>query len=152
RNGRLLMLDARAALSAVMEASIPDAERFRETVGRAVEATLASGRYASIRGYGEMVDLLWKDGNAEGARRMEELWNDLVTREPLSLLCGYDLDSFRREAQTAEFQQVCRAHSHVLPTEQFTLADEDSRMREISLLQQRALSLESEIARRKELE
>jgi signal transduction histidine kinase len=49
--------------------------------------------------------------------------------------------------------EVCRNHSHVIPTESFVkLEDSNARLREISLLQQRARSLESEIQQRKELE
>jgi signal transduction histidine kinase len=60
---------------------------------------------------------------------------------------------FYREGDAARFMEVCRNHSHVIPTESFTRIDEpNARMREISMLQQRARSLESEIRHRNEVE
>ena len=42
--------------------------------------------------FGEMVDLLWRDGNAKAALRLEELWNDagkdLSPLDPLRLPDG----------------------------------------------------------------
>jgi hypothetical protein len=43
------------------------------------------------------------------------LWNDLARRRDFSLLCGYGLDVFDREAQAGTLPHVCRTHSHVLP-------------------------------------
>ena len=49
---------------------------------------------------------------------------------------------------------VCNAHTHVIPAEgPYRIIDTaDGRLREVTLLQQRAVSLQREIARRKELE
>ncbi len=38
---------------------------------------------AIVRAYGEMVDLLWKDGNVDGAVQLEALWNELGTHAAL---------------------------------------------------------------------
>ena len=49
--------------------------------------------------------------------------------------------------------EVCRHHSHVIPTEKYGRLDgHHARLREISVLQQRARSLENEVRHRKELE
>ena len=48
---------------------------------------------------------------------------------------------------------MCRAHTHVIPAESYTLASgDDGRAREISRIQQRARALEAEIAQREKLE
>ena len=63
------------------------------------------------------------------------------------------MGNFYKEGDAARFMEVCRTHSHVIPSEGFTDVDDPhARLREISLLQQRAHSLENEIRHRKELE
>ena len=69
----------------------------------------------TTRVFGEMVDLLCARGQAEAAISLEELWNSLARSRSFSLLCGYPLDVFDREAQAATLPEVCRTHSHVMP-------------------------------------
>ncbi|HEV2642312.1 MAG TPA: ATP-binding protein, partial [Candidatus Elarobacter sp.] len=69
-----------------------------------------------------------------------------------SLLCAYSLDGFDDVADAAAFGEICGHHTRVFPTERYAEADDDARLREVSLLQQRARSLETEIARRADLE
>jgi signal transduction histidine kinase len=152
-DGRLLMLDARQTLARFMVTGMPDPDLFRDTIGRALIRLRDGQPQARIRAYGEMVDLLWSDGNARAAIRLEELWNDIGQEHDFALLCAYVMGNFYKEGETARFMEVCRNHSHVIPTERFTRIDDaHARLREISLLQQRAHALESEIAHRKELE
>jgi signal transduction histidine kinase len=99
-----------------------------------------------------MVDLLWHDGNTDGAIRLEQLWNELARVHQFSLLCAYAMGHFRTEADAAGFRAICEQHGHVIPTERYTQASERARLVEISTLQQRARALESEIEHRKELE
>jgi hypothetical protein len=42
-----------------------------------------------VRVFGEMVALLWADGDRNGALVLEELWNDLTRRMSFPLLCAY---------------------------------------------------------------
>ncbi|HUQ20704.1 MAG TPA: ATP-binding protein [Gemmatimonadaceae bacterium] len=152
RSGFLTMLDAREMLAHFMDGNFPDPARFRGTVGSVVQNSLSLTGNRCIRAYGEMVDLLWKDGNTDGAIRLEEMWNDLAKSYSFSLLCAYAMGNFYKESHSGDFQRICQSHGHVIPTERFTDADDTARLREISLLQQRAHALESEIAHRKELE
>jgi signal transduction histidine kinase len=105
-----------------------------------------------LRLYGEMVDLLWRDGNTEGALQLEQLWNDLAHTYEFSLLCAYAMGNFYRSGDAERFQQICRHHTRVTPTERLTAIDSDARLVEISILEQRARSLEAEVEHRIELE
>ncbi len=151
-SGQLMMLDARDTLSKFMSGSVPDSDRFRRTIGDVLTRSVSGTTHSVTRAYGEMVDLLWKDGNAEGAVRLEELWNELGTTHSFALLCAYSMENFNRESHSPGFQAICRQHLHVVPTEKFTQASNDGRMVEISVLQQRAKALEAEIEIRKALE
>jgi signal transduction histidine kinase len=150
---QITLLDARSTLEQFMIDDMPDRARFRAVVGELVEKARSRAPYARLRAYGEMVDLLWRDGNANAAIRLEELWEEVVRENSIALLCAYVMGNFYKEGDSARFMEVCRNHTHVIPTEQFTnLDDPHARLREISLLQQRAKSLESEISSRRELE
>jgi len=117
-SGRVaLWLDARETLAAFMTGPLPDAELFAATVGNVFEKLLHNQRYLLVRAYGEMVDLLWKDGNVEGAMRLEELWNQLAEQYQYSLLCSYSVDHFLQEAGAEGVRRVCSHHTHVLPFE-----------------------------------
>ncbi len=145
-------LDARETLSACMVGPLPDPERFRAALGPTIEQTLRGRDRTAVRIYGEMVDLLLADGNADGAIRLEQMWNELARTHRFSLLCAYALGNFSRDTQGAAFEEICRHHTHVVPTERYVQADTKGRLVEISLLQQRARALETELAYRKELE
>jgi signal transduction histidine kinase len=152
RAGRLTMLDAKETLATFMVNSVPDQPRFLRSVGSLIERVRRENGNATVRAFGEMVDVLWREGNTKGAIQLEKLWNDLATKHVFSLLCAYAMGNFIKSADTQGFQQVCSEHSHVVPTERYVQADDASRAVEISVLQQRAQALESEIAHREELE
>jgi MEDS: MEthanogen/methylotroph, DcmR Sensory domain len=85
--GRFVELDAAATLEQFLgDDGLPDAERFAETVGSLVRGHAADG---TLRGFGEMVDLLWAAGNVVGALALERLWTGLQDEVPFSLLCAY---------------------------------------------------------------
>ena len=110
--GRLaIWLDARHTLEAFMENGLPSRELFNATVGSVFARVLDKRQYLVVRAFGEMVDLLWKDGNIEGAIQLEQLWNDLAHRYKYSLLCGYSIDNFVHEAGVAAFRRVCDQHT-----------------------------------------
>ena len=70
--GRLLLLDAEETLATFMAGRMPDAELFMATVGGVIEKRLRTGGTSGLRAYGEMVDVLWKAGNTDGALKLEE--------------------------------------------------------------------------------
>jgi PAS domain S-box-containing protein len=152
RTGQLQMLDARETLDRFMSGPNPDSALFNEVIGGLLGKTVEGKSKTEIRAYGEMVDLLWKDGNTDGAVRLEELWNDLAASYSFKLLCAYAMGNFYKEAHAGHFQEICRQHGQVFPTERITDASEEAKLLEIALLQQRARALENEIGHRTELE
>jgi signal transduction histidine kinase len=151
--GQLTWLDARETLSKFMVGDMPDWTLFSNVLGGVIEESRRGDPLVCVRAYGEMVDLLWRDGNKQAALRLEGMWNDLASSHAISLLCAYVMGNFYRTGDSESFRDVCRAHSHVLPAETFgKIEDADSRRREIGELQQRARALENEVEHRKELE
>lgn len=149
REGRLHLLDADESLANVTIEGRPSPAQFRARLGSLVQELAGRGR--PVRLYGEMVDLLSRRGAHEAALALEGMWNDLGREHAFTLVCGYALDSFSNENDRATFRRVCESHTHVIPAEGYSgAADDDSRMREVSLLQQRAHALEAAVRQRDE--
>jgi PAS domain S-box-containing protein len=145
-------LDAEETLSQFMVDGKPDPARFTEVVGGLVGQAAKSQRRVHV--FGEMVALLWAEGNWEAAIHLEALWNELLSAtHSFSLLCAYSMQTFAGEEYSEPFSRICNLHSRVIPDEHYTLlANPDERWRVVSALQQRASSLEAEIAERREIE
>ena len=149
--GQYLALDAAETLARFMVDGRPDAELFLATVGRTIEHVTTGGR--RVRAFGEMVALLAANGEYEAAIRLEQLWNDLRAMYSFSLLCAYPLEILSGAGRAGALDRVCAEHGRVVPAESYaTLTEPDARLRAISRLQQRARSLEAEIAERKKAE
>jgi hypothetical protein len=112
-SGTLIVLDAQQTLDLFMEGDMPDPIRFEASVGRLIADLLSEhDERLLIRAYGEMVDVLWKQGRSHAAIRLEMLWNRLAQRHGFSLLCGYAMGNFYKE--TRGFEDVCRQHTHIV--------------------------------------
>lgn len=146
-------LDARDTLASFMEGDLPNAELFNLTVGAVFDRLMANGRgYVVTRAYGEMVDVLWRQGKIDGAIELEQLWNRLAQKYAFALLCAYSMGNFVKETSGTDFARICAAHNHVTPSEAYSTLNDADRLREIARLQQRSRALEAEIEYRKEVE
>jgi signal transduction histidine kinase len=151
RLGRYCTLDAAETLPAFMLNDAPDASLFNAFAGHFLSSVRAAAKGGSQRLvlFGEMVYLLWSEGKIEAALKLEQLWNDLARTHAFQLHCAYPMKSFDHEEHGQAFRNICAEHSHVVPTETYTaLANDDDRLRHITLLQQRARTAEAEVAGR----
>jgi len=101
-------------------------------------ADIGSG-HPGVRIFGEMVDLLCARDNHSSALDMEMLWNDrFASRAGLSAFCAYSIERFDGGPHAARLLQLCRQHTHVMPTEVFTEVAEDGRFERAVVLHHRA--------------
>jgi len=110
--GLLISLDAEEVLAAVMEDGTPSAERFEAIVGGAVDEVALRFPGATVRAFGEMVDILWRRGEHDAALALEDLWNELARTRAFALLCGYCLDIFDVDVQREALPAIFAAHTH----------------------------------------
>jgi PAS domain S-box-containing protein len=147
-----LAVDAAETLWQVMIDGWPDERRFNEIVGDLI-GRAAARSIGGVYAFGEMVDLLCREGKHEAALHLELLWNKLACLHSFSLFCCYPMSAFAREEDAGLFLRVCNEHSRVEPTErhqQPTTAEEV--LRTITQLQQKACALEVEVAKRRKVE
>jgi PAS domain S-box-containing protein len=150
--GKYFALDAAETLAQLLLDEAPDPKQFARIIGGVIEHAVKGQK--RVRIFGEMVALLWQQGKQEAALRLEALWNELrSTTHPFSLFCAYPMSLFAEQVHEKPFTKVCDRHSQVIPSESYSqLSCPDERLRAVSLFQQKALSLEAEIAQRKAAE
>jgi hypothetical protein len=110
RTDDLVLLDAAETLSTFMTAGRPDPRKFKSEMCEVIRGVCGDRIDCSVRIFGQMVDVLWQKGERDAAIRLEMLWNQLARTEAFSLLCGYAMGQFYKDAN---FDDICREHSHV---------------------------------------
>lgn len=111
--GQLLVLDAEQTLARFMVEGMPQWNAFREVIGGLIAQVRL--QYPAVRAYGEMVDILWQEGNREAAICLEEYWNELTRLQTFSLFCAYAMDALDAKSYSG-LESVCRTHTHFIPT------------------------------------
>lgn len=113
--GQFEVLDAEQVLDMFMRNDTPDWTEFRRVVGGVLDRVRACGR-GTTRVYGEMVNLLWQQGQPNAAIRLEEYWNELARLYPFSLFCSYLLDPHHDDCYSGPIEEIGRTHSDILGT------------------------------------
>jgi hypothetical protein len=85
-----------------------------KVVGGLVEEAAKTGKTAHRRVavFGEWVSLLWKEGKADAAIRLEKLGNQLATTHDVDILCGYEMSSAYGE-EVEDLKSIYAEHSAV---------------------------------------
>ncbi len=110
-HNRYIPVDAEETLSKFMIDEWPDAPLFFLTVSELLAPIIKTGR--RVRAFGEMVAILWKNGNKDATLQLEYLWNEFCETQPMSLFCAYPLNGFDDELKSS-LSKVCCAHSMVI--------------------------------------
>lgn len=132
--GQLVMINAEVALSQFMVNGLPDSQKFGETVADALYEM--KSKFPQVKAYGEMVNILWNDGNIYGTIALEKLWNTLLNKKDFTLLCAYSMDSLTEVKEGIGFSEVCQCHTHVIPAEGvIDVETPNQQMRQVAMLQ-----------------
>ena len=94
----------------------PDERRFDQVVTEVIQRARDDGKGGTrrVRAFGEMVALLWQQGNCGATVRLEYLWHDFCKKNAFCLFCAYPRAYFTQNAEES-IQQICDAHSRVVP-------------------------------------
>src|SRR5262245_31310065 len=119
---QLLILDAESCLARFMVDGTPHRARFRSRIEGALDSVRGAG-YSTIRLYVDMVDLLWRH-NLDATIRLEELWNEVLADQRVSLLCAYQIDPFDHHAYRGLLHRIARSHSCLIPVDDYERLDQ----------------------------
>jgi len=109
---RYIPVDAEALLSQFMVDGQPDENLFNQVIDEFFARASANGH--RVRAFGEMVVLLWNEGNTSATVRLEHIWNQYLDRAAFCLFCAYPRSSFNGDADAAMLD-ICSHHSRIIP-------------------------------------
>jgi DNA-binding NarL/FixJ family response regulator len=116
REGGYLALNVFGFLSDfIVSGGMPDTDRFLQAVDNLIVSMRKGekGEHLRIAACSECAHILWTQGNADAAIRLEELWNEISKTYDVDILCGYSLESLRCEEDSYTFRRICEEHSAV---------------------------------------
>jgi hypothetical protein len=109
-NGQLVCYEAESLLSKFLFDGIIDELKFTTTISGLIQKAKQRGANRPVRVFGEMVSLIWET-HPDATERMEELWNQVVSRHCVPLLCAYSLNGPQANTLPAG---LLACHSHAL--------------------------------------
>jgi hypothetical protein len=108
---RYIRLDAEEILSRFMVNDWPDETLFRQVVSEVITQAKRDNR--KVRAFGEMVAILWAQGQVGATVRLEQLWNKFCENEAFCLFCAYPQNGFTQDASES-LLHICSAHSKMV--------------------------------------
>ena len=121
RQGRLTVLDAERTLPKFIRNNMPDAPAFKTITRSAIQKARKDGAYPRVRWWGEMVNVLYAEGNGKGSTRLEELFDEVAHEEEVAIFCSFLMDKFDRNIYDGPLADVCRTHRSLIPAQDESL-------------------------------
>jgi hypothetical protein len=115
RVGKYVALDAVELLSNFMVNDMPNPSRFLKVVDDLIVATSTwkNDEHLRVAICGECAPILWAEGKADAAIRLEELWDEAARAHDVEVLCGYSLETLRCDEDSYTLRRICEEHSTV---------------------------------------
>jgi hypothetical protein len=114
RSRDLVLLDGNEILSRFVVDGKPDARKFKDEICHLIESVSCGRARCTVRLFGQVIDVLWQQGNRDGAIRLELLWNQLARAEASSAICVYALGNFLKDVR---FEDASALRSRVVSTD-----------------------------------
>lgn len=117
--GWFVVLDAAETLATFFVDGLPDRTLLADRLGGLLATLGAGGR--AVRAAGEMVAVLWAEGNVTGALALEAAWNGLADEYSFTLLCPYPT-TVLESAELDHVGRLCELHTEVVAPETYASA------------------------------
>jgi hypothetical protein len=106
---RYVTVDASETLAEFMTGEEINEKKFIKTINRLLKRC---DKKRKVRAFGEMVAILWENGNNRGTFKLERIWNDYMKEKELCLFCAYPKSAFTKH--TKVFQHICDSHHKLI--------------------------------------
>jgi DNA-binding NarL/FixJ family response regulator len=115
QQGAYIQLDVNKTLSTFMVNDMPDSTRFFPVIGGLIGAAAKAARqqHHGVVACREGTSVLWAEGKADAAIRLEQLWDKVGKAFGVDILCGFALSSFHGDKDEHVFQSISAEHSAV---------------------------------------
>jgi hypothetical protein len=119
RRGQLTVVDADELLPRFMRDAMPDAPVFLGLAADVIASARDGGRYPKVRWWGEMVNILWEQGNVSASMSLEDQFDRLADHHEIAIFCSFVMDNFNSEVHTRMLPRLSQNHSHLIPVEDY---------------------------------
>ena len=109
---RYIPLIAEEVLSRFMINGWPDEHLFNKTISSILKKD-GGKQNIKIRAFGEMVAILWAQGNNGATVQLEHLWNQFCKQNDFCLFCAYPKSGFTNNINES-LDHICCAHSKMI--------------------------------------
>jgi hypothetical protein len=117
--GQLTVVDADELLPRFMRDTIPDAPVFLGLAGEVIAQARGQNRYPKVRWWGEMVNVLWEQGNVTASMSLEDQFDNLARHHEIAIFCSFVMDNFNSEVHSRLLPRLGQNHSHLIPVEDY---------------------------------
>jgi hypothetical protein len=119
KSGQLSVVDADQLLPEFMRDAMPDAPVFLGLAKDVISKAQAGGRYQKVRWWGEMVNVLWEQGNVGASMALEDQFDQLAQKHEIAIFCSFVMDNFNSEVHSRLLPRLGQNHSHLIPVEDY---------------------------------
>jgi hypothetical protein len=84
-----------------------------------IASARAQERYPRVRWWGEMVNVLWEQGNVAASMSLEDQFDRLAQQHEIAIFCSFVMDNFNSEVHSRLLPRLGQNHSHLIPVEDY---------------------------------
>jgi hypothetical protein len=117
--GQLTVVDADELLPRFMKDAMPDAPVFLGLAADVIATARREARYPRVRWWGEMVNVLWEQGNVAASMSLEDQFDRLAQHHEIAIFCSFVMDNFNSEVHSRLLPRLGQNHSHLIPVEDY---------------------------------
>jgi hypothetical protein len=117
--GQLTVVDADELLPRFMRDAMPDAPVFLGLAAQVIAEARGQDRYPKVRWWGEMVNVLWEQGNVAASMSLEDQFDRLAKHHEIAIFCSFVMDNFNSEVHSRLLPRLGQNHSHLIPVEDY---------------------------------
>jgi hypothetical protein len=117
--GQLTVVDADELLPRFMKDAMPDAPVFLGLAADVITNARGEGRFPKVRWWGEMVNVLWEQGNVAASMSLEDQFDRLAKHHEIAIFCSFVMDNFDSQVHSRLLPRLSQNHSHLIPVEDY---------------------------------
>jgi hypothetical protein len=117
--GQLTVVDADELLPRFMRDAMPEAPVFMGLAADVITNAREAGHYPKVRWWGEMVNILWEQGNVAGSMSLEDQFDRIANHHEIAIFCSFVMDNFNSEVHSRLLPRLSQNHSHLIPVEDY---------------------------------
>jgi hypothetical protein len=117
--GQLTVVDSDELLPRFMKDAMPDAPVFLGLAADVIAKARGEARYPKVRWWGEMVNVLWEQGNVAASMSLEDQFDRLANQHEIAIFCSFVMDNFNSEVHSRLLPRLGQNHSHLIPVEDY---------------------------------